>query len=80
MCCACRYASSVGAEYIETSAKQNKNIEEMFLSISKRMISAHGTSSGVARKPASSNSTIGVTLSDDSEQISPSNGSKGCGC
>ena len=31
-----RYAASVGAVYVETSAKQNKGIEELFLDICKR--------------------------------------------
>ena len=31
-----RYAASVGAVYVEASAKQNKGIEELFLDICKR--------------------------------------------
>ena len=31
------YATSVGGAYVETSAKQNKGIEELFLDMSKRM-------------------------------------------
>lgn len=31
-----RYAASVGAKHFQTSAKQNKGVEELFLDLSKR--------------------------------------------
>jgi len=34
----CSYAASVGAKHFQTSAKFNHNIDEMFFSLSERMI------------------------------------------
>lgn len=36
-----RYASSVGAKHFQTSAKFNKNIDELFLELTQRMILRH---------------------------------------
>lgn len=35
-----RYASNVGAQHFHTSAKNNTNIEELFLDLSDRMVKA----------------------------------------
>lgn len=34
----CRYASQVGATHCHTSAKQNQGIEDMFLTLTQKMI------------------------------------------
>lgn len=37
----CRYASKVGAVYFETSAKLNQGVEEMFFTLTEKMMEAH---------------------------------------
>jgi len=36
--CGARYAQSVGAVYIETSAKLNRNVDQLFLDLTRRML------------------------------------------
>jgi Ras-related protein Rab-21 len=74
------YAESVGAKFFETSAKQNKGIQELFLNICKRMIEAHGStsdSSGSRSKSTpASGSRLAVTVQDDTQEEKKG----GCGC
>ncbi|GAM26829.1 hypothetical protein SAMD00019534_100040 [Acytostelium subglobosum LB1] len=55
------YAASVGAKHYSTSAKLNKGVEELFLDLSKRMLSKNTTST-----PGASNS---ASTSNRSERI-----------
>lgn len=49
------YASSVGAVHVNTSAKLNRGVEELFLDLTKRMIVQHETGGGGG--PGGGNST-----------------------
>jgi len=44
------YAKSVGAMYMKASAKQNKGIEEIFLELTKTMLSKDDSSTDISRR------------------------------
>eukprot|EP01137_Pigoraptor_chileana_P005358 Opistho-2@48333 len=61
------YAASVGAKHYDTSAKQNKGIEEMFLDLSKRMIAE-----GDKKKPSErgNNRKSAIIVDDEAPKAS----------
>ncbi|OQV22517.1 Ras-related protein Rab-21 [Hypsibius exemplaris] len=65
------YAASVGAKHFQTSAKQNKGVEELFFDLSKRMIEQGDRIDAAKRNgPGGGGSRSGqgnVTLLDESE-------------
>eukprot|EP01099_Mayorella_cantabrigiensis_P000622 TRINITY_DN1270_c0_g1_i1.p1 TRINITY_DN1270_c0_g1~~TRINITY_DN1270_c0_g1_i1.p1 ORF type:complete len:202 (-),score=45.93 TRINITY_DN1270_c0_g1_i1:616-1221(-) len=56
------YAQSVGASHYQTSAKLNKGVDELFLDLSKRMLTTFGTTR--AQKQSSNNLVIDVAEED----------------
>lgn len=78
------YASSVGAKHIHTSAKHNKGIEELFLTLTKRMLETQQTPSGGNSSRGSSASATrgasrrGVVVVSDEEAAAQQPKSGGC--
>lgn len=76
------YAASVGAKHIHTSAKQNKGIEELFLTLTKRMLETQQTAqtSQIAGSSSSTRnaSRRGVVVVSDEEAAAQQQKSGGC--
>jgi len=74
---AIRYAASVGAEHVETSAKLNRGVEELFLNLAKQMMAKHSDDPArVARTLSNRRSQMPVIV--DSESKGDGGGSGGC--
>ena len=74
---AAQYAESVGAHYCETSAKQNRGIDDLFSSMGKRLLQAR-----VAKQPAAgagvSRSRGGPSMVLIDDAPASSSASRGC--
>eukprot|EP00040_Diaphanoeca_grandis_P029435 m.172423 g.172423 ORF g.172423 m.172423 type:complete len:216 (-) comp31685_c6_seq1:203-850(-) len=79
-----KYAASVGAVHFHTSAKQDKNIGEMFLDLSRRMLKANegkgSSSSGSARRGGSRKGTIEIVADEQPTQSNMGGDDKKGGC
>jgi len=71
------YAQTVGALYIETSAKLNRNVEQVFLELTKRMLTnaKNNQSTGLSR---SKSKTKSLVIADDDNSQPTSSQSKCC--
>ena len=72
------YAESVGAQYFETSAKQNRGIDDLFTSMGKRLLQGQMTASPAASSRHSRTSRGGSMVLIDDEPASSSAGRSGC--
>jgi len=76
---AAEYAESVGAHYAETSAKQNRGLDELFSSMGKRLLATRATSQpGLGGGPASTRSRGPSMVLIDDDLPTPSSSSKCC--
>ena len=74
---ASEYAESVGAHYCETSAKQNRGIDELFSSMGKRLLQAQAAKPAAGVRSGRSSRGSSMVLIEDEPS---SSGGKSSGC
>lgn len=71
------YAQTVGATYIETSAKLNRNVEQVFLELTKKMLASKqqgGGDTGTLQRSKSKSKSLVIVDDDEASKTQPQGG------
>ena len=73
------YSRSVGAKHYQTSAKQNKGLDDLFLDAARRMLEVEDTDVALCRGSAGASGGTGFLVTDETgDDSAGSRKSRGC--